>query len=222
MSDDPTVAPRTPALWIRFSALVLSAILGAGVWSQHAGERTRRSDLNRFTRELGIDEHHPLSAAKARLAFRSDLAANIAADAIFLDWYSAQLRCQEAKRLPRSWNDHRGVMAPLWRYPPPFPSAAGDYASEFLESKRQLEASVAGTGHSVVSLPSDRALQRAMSLAAIAAVRNPGWLDHRLTVFKLRFALDGVLPRDSKNWRAFGDRTGLLIRLAQSGPRCND
>lgn len=222
MRDDQGVAAKTPDLWIRVSVCVLCAILCGGVWTQQTTEMARRSKIDRFSRELGIDEHHPLSSEKARLAFRGDLAANIAAETMFRDWYSAQLRCRGSKGSPEFWNDHRGVLSPLWRYPPPFPSAAGDYASEFLESKRQLEASISGASSSVNSLPPNHGLQRAMSLAATAALQNPGFLDYRLTVFKLRFALDGSLPRDSQDWRAFGDRTGLLIRLAQSGERCAD
>lgn len=222
MSDESEGRLPHTGPWIRGLACAIAVALAVASWQQYTTEKTRRSVIHRFSLDLGVDRQHPLSSANIRLAFRGDLAAKTAAEAVFLDWYSAQLRCYESKGSPPgSWNDHRGVLTPLWRYPPPFPAAAGDYASEYLEDKRQFETSPE-SNRPVLSLPSPHELQQAMSLAATTASQNPGWLDHRLTVFKLRFAFEGSLPQDASNWRLFGDRTGLLSRFTQTADRCTD
>ena len=188
MMSGPSAPTASPVRRVIGTLLLLSLIGIALV--QYMDDLRRREMIERRMTRYGLASRWPLSEQSVRLAFRNDLSAAIFAEAVFREWLLAEMQCRQQRGMVGgAWADGRMALPELWAYPPPYPSASGDYAAEFLHAKSKLEALHASP---VLSPPARAEMQDALSVAADAAARNPGWIGHRTAVTKMIFALDGV------------------------------
>ena len=141
-------------------------------------ERARNAAVMGAFAESGMLARKPAIAEAARLAPASDIGVEIFAAAAGREWLarhpgdpaSAQVRERLTGRLP-------------WGYPHPWRWPNGDYASEFLAAKAEMEmAAPAPEG-------SDGDLDPARALLLDAAAARPSWRQHRRTLEALALAV---------------------------------